>query len=142
MRWVLLLALLVHGDTLTGKWVGPMEMTVQGPQKMRGAVPTDVELTQTGDQISGFWRSRPPNTSSGTISGTVSKPHIVFYADGIRPDGSEVAPERCQATIDATGRMTPANIYRLEAKRMTPDARAHKDCGPWPTDLVWLLQRH
>lgn len=138
MRYALLLAfaLATPADQMTGQWVGPLEMTVQTPEKVRGAIPTDVEIHQDGSRITGSWRSRPPNTSSGTISGTLEKPEIVFYADS-----DTQGPERCQAVMHAKGRLTSANIYRIEAKDMAPDTRPHKDCGNWPTDVVWLLQR-
>jgi hypothetical protein len=137
MRALLLLAaLLSQQPDVTGQWVGPLEMTVQAPERARGAIPTDVEMHQDGNRITGTWRSRPPNTSSGTISGTLEKPEIVFYADS-----DTQGPERCQAVMHAKGRLTSANIYRIEAKDMTPDTRPKKGCGNWPTDVVWLLQR-
>jgi hypothetical protein len=136
MRWILLLAVLAQNPTITGQWVGPLQLTVQAPERVRGAIPTVMDLTQTGTTITGSWRSLPPNTQSGTITGTPDKLRIVFYAD------SDDEPERCQAEAQATAKLTAANVYRIEAKRLIPDTRARKDCGPWPTDLVWLLQRH
>ena len=131
----LMAAQLATVPTLTGSWVGPLELTVQAPRPVRGEIPTDVELIQTGDRITGTWRSRPPNTQSGTISGTLTKVEVVFYAD------ADTAPERCQATVTFTARLTASNIYRLTAGKMRADTRAGKDCGPWPTELVWRLQR-
>lgn len=133
---VLLWLALAQTPVLSGEWVGPLQMTVEAPTRVRGAVPTIVQIQQTGSKVEGHWRSLPPNTSSGTISGTWDKLTIVFYAD------SDTEPERCQAVMEASGRLTPAHVYRIEAKRLIPDRRARKECGPWPTDLVWLLQRH
>ena len=136
MRLVALLVLLAQTPgTVSGQWVGPLELTVYSPQKARGAVPTIVDMQQDGDRITGTWRSLPPNTQSGSISGTLSKPVVVFYAD------AETEPERCQATVRFTARVTAANIYRLTAEKMDPETRAQKRCTPWPTDLVWTLQR-
>jgi hypothetical protein len=136
MRWLLLLAVLLpQSDTLTGQWVGPLSMSFEIPRKGRGEIPTFVDLTQTGDSITGTWRSAPPNTSSGTISGTIDKLQVVFYAD------ATTEAERCQARVTFKAQITAARIYKLTADRMQPDLRISKACGPWPTDLVWLLQR-
>lgn len=131
MRWIVLAAvLLAQPDTMTGPWVGPLE------NKGKGAIPTDVDLTETNGQIAGNWRSRPPNTGSGTITGTRAKLEVVFYTDA---DTAEA--ERCQARYTFTGRVTEANIYRLTSTKIDSTPNPRKVCGPWPTDLVWLLQR-
>lgn len=137
MRGILLLVLLAQGGpTLSGAWVGPLQMTFHAPVKGRGEIPTLVELTQDGQTLTGTWRSLPPNTASGTIRGTIEKPEIVFYTD------ADAGPsERCQAVVQMKATITRAGIYRLTANQMIPDIRPIKHCEPWPTDLVWMLQR-
>lgn len=143
---LLVLLILLQPPTLTGEWVGPLEMTVQAPRKARGPVPTVVELTQSGETVTGSWRSLPPNTSTGTFTGRITREgevtlRVVFYADGLLPNGGE-QPERCAAEADLDGRLTGSGVLRLTAKRLLPDKRPRRDCGDWPTDLVWTLQRH
>lgn len=136
MPWLVLLTLLAQTpDAITGQWVGPLMMTFETPKKGRGEIPTLVDLTQQGQMITGSWRSLPPNTASGTISGTLAKPEIVFYAD------ATTEAERCQARVTFTAQYTAAHVYKLTATRVQPDLRITKACGPWPTDLVWVLQR-
>jgi len=142
---LLVLLVLLQGTSLTGEWVGPLELTVQQPRKVRGPVPTVVDITQAGDKVTGAWRTLEPNTFSGTFAGTLAggelKITAVVYTDADLPDGA-IAPERCQAEVDFSGTVTGSGMLRLTAKRMFPDKRPRRDCGEWPTDLVWTLQRH
>jgi hypothetical protein len=141
MLLALLLAL-AQTPTLSGAWVGPLELTVQAPEKKRGPLPTVVDLKQTGSEISGSWRSLPPNTATGLLTGTV-KPsgevtlRVTFYADLHTGE-----PERCEADAEMKGLLTVSGVLRLTAKRAQPSTRPQRTCGPWPTDLVWQLQRH
>jgi hypothetical protein len=140
MLLALLLAL-AQAPTLSGAWVGPLELTVQSPRRDRGYVPTVVELKQNGSDISGSWRSLPPNTATGLLTGTVKGDKVslrlTFYTDA-----ETGQPERCEADAELSGRLTGSGVLRLTAKRFTADRRPNRRCEPWPTDLVWVLQRH
>lgn len=146
MYWLLIAALLAQAaPTWSGQWVGPMSADFDALQK-RGAIPTTVELEQSGTTISGSWRTLKPNNLSGSITGTIQKDGtakltILFYTDGDL-DGGAVLPERCKAEGAFTGQLTVAGMIALSAKNLKADASPDRNCGPWPHDLQWLLQRH
>lgn len=147
MRILLLLVLLTapaYGQSLSGEWVGPLELT-NTANKARGPMPTRVTLTQTDDTITGDWRSLPPNTSSGTIKGTLTTLTVTMYADaGTGPD-VVLEPERCVGEARFTGRVTASGILRLTAKTADFDLPGIQAQGRGCMDLrdlIWTLQRH
>lgn len=137
MRAVFLLALLIQPPALSGEWVGPLELSIQGK---RGPIPTRVSLALNGTTVTGDWRSVPPNTSSGTISGTLDNLTVVFNTGGVG-----VGAEHCIGEAKFSGRLTASGMLRLTAKTVDfdlPGVRVQgRDCANVVRDLVWTLQR-
>jgi hypothetical protein len=143
------LALLSSGAqaplSLTGQWAGDMDMTIHAPSTQRGSMPTALELQQDGTRLKGRWRALPPNTSTGSLEGTVAADGtvtatIVFYTDADLPKGG-IAPERCEGRGTFKGELGDGTILRLTADSVRADQRPRRKCGRWPTDLVWTLKR-
>jgi hypothetical protein len=145
---VLLLTLLLAAD-LSGTWVGPLELT-DTITKARGPMPTRVTLTMTGDRLTGDWTAHRPNTSSGTITGTIDdkgrvRLSVTVYADGGIGRAVE-EPERCVGEATFTGTVTASGILRLKAPIVTfnrPKVVADgRECANNLRELVWTLQRN